>query len=112
MAIVVPKGSHGAYREQIVLDARSVVHAPAGKTHPEAATLPMNGLRRAYRWITLSLPQNNYGTFLPGFRRFERVKVMVAFPIGVSISADVLLASDNDNPAAPKSCGAALQLTA
>src|ERR1700719_1598057 len=44
MAIVVPKGSHGAYREQIVLDARSVVRAPAGKTHPEAATLPMNGL--------------------------------------------------------------------
>jgi NADPH:quinone reductase-like Zn-dependent oxidoreductase len=44
VAIVVPKGSHGAYREQIVLDARSVVHAPAGKTHAEAATLPMNGL--------------------------------------------------------------------
>jgi NADPH:quinone reductase len=44
MAIVVPKGSHGAYREQIALDARSVVRAPAGKTHVEAATLPMNGL--------------------------------------------------------------------
>jgi NADPH2:quinone reductase len=44
MAIVVPKGSHGAYREQIVLDARSVVRAPNGKSHPEAATLPMNGL--------------------------------------------------------------------
>ena len=44
LAIVVPKGSHGAYREQLVLDARSVVHAPAGKTHAEAATLPMNGL--------------------------------------------------------------------
>jgi len=44
MAIVVPKGSHGAQREQIVLDARSVVRAPAGKTHAEAATLPMNGL--------------------------------------------------------------------
>jgi NADPH2:quinone reductase len=44
VAIVAPKGSHGAYREQIVLDARSVVRAPAGKTHPEAATLPMNGL--------------------------------------------------------------------
>jgi NADPH:quinone reductase-like Zn-dependent oxidoreductase len=44
MAIVVPKGSHGAYREQIVLDARSVVRAPAGKSHAEAATLPMNGL--------------------------------------------------------------------
>jgi len=48
----------------------------------------------------------------PAFGAVERVKVMVAFPIGVSISADVLLASDNDNPAAPKSCGAALQLTA
>jgi NADPH:quinone reductase len=44
MAIVVPKGSHGAYREQIALDARSVVRAPAGKGHAEAATLPMNGL--------------------------------------------------------------------
>src|SRR5277367_6777200 len=44
MAIVVPKGSHGAYREQIVLDARSAVRAPAGKSHVEAASLPMNGL--------------------------------------------------------------------
>jgi NADPH:quinone reductase len=44
MAIVVPKGSHGAYREQIVLDARSVVGVPAGKSLVEASTLPMNGL--------------------------------------------------------------------
>ncbi|MDA1098623.1 MAG: NADP-dependent oxidoreductase [Proteobacteria bacterium] len=44
MAIVVPQGSHGAYREQIVLEARSVVPAPAGATHVEACTLPMNGL--------------------------------------------------------------------
>ena len=45
MAIVVPKGSHGAYREQIALDARSVVRAPAGKNScREATTLPMNGL--------------------------------------------------------------------
>jgi NADPH:quinone reductase len=44
MAIVAPRGSHGAYREQIVLDARSVVRAPVGKTHAEAATLPMNGM--------------------------------------------------------------------
>ena len=44
IAIVVPKGSHGAYRGQIVLDARSVVRAPTGKTHAEACSLPMNGL--------------------------------------------------------------------
>lgn len=44
MAMVVPKGSHGGYREQIVLNARAVVHAPVGKTHIETCTLPMNGL--------------------------------------------------------------------
>lgn len=44
MAIVVPKGSHGAYRESIVLPAESVTRAPAGSSHAEASTLPMNGL--------------------------------------------------------------------
>jgi NADPH2:quinone reductase len=44
MAMVVPKGSHGAYREQIVLGARAVARAPKGTTHVEACTLPMNGL--------------------------------------------------------------------
>jgi NADPH:quinone reductase-like Zn-dependent oxidoreductase len=44
MALVIPKGSHGAYSEQIVVDARSVVRAPAGATPVEACTLPMNGL--------------------------------------------------------------------
>ena len=44
IAMVVPKGSHGAYREQIVLNARAVVRAPKGTTHVQACTLPMNGL--------------------------------------------------------------------
>jgi NADPH2:quinone reductase len=44
IGMVLPKGSHGAYREQIVLNARSVVHAPKGTTHVQACTLPMNGL--------------------------------------------------------------------
>ena len=44
MAMVIPSGSHGAYRESIVLAADSVARAPAGSTHVEAATLPMNGL--------------------------------------------------------------------
>jgi len=59
IAIVLPKGSHGAYREQIALDARSVVRAPAGKTHPEAATLPMNGLtaRQSLDLLKLSAGQ-------------------------------------------------------
>lgn len=44
MAMVVPNATHGAYRESIVLAADSVVCAPAGATHVEACTLPMNGL--------------------------------------------------------------------
>ncbi|MGB6454833.1 MAG: NADP-dependent oxidoreductase [Streptosporangiaceae bacterium] len=44
MAIVVPHGSHGAYSELIVVPAESVTWVPAGATHAEAATLPMNGL--------------------------------------------------------------------
>lgn len=44
MAMVIPKGSYGAYREQIVLDARAVVPAPSGTTHEQACTLPLNGL--------------------------------------------------------------------
>ena len=44
MAMVVTHGSHGAYRESIVLAADAVARAPAGSTHAEAATLPMNAL--------------------------------------------------------------------
>ena len=44
MAIVVPKGTHGAYRESLVLPAESVTRAPQGTSHAEASTLPMNGL--------------------------------------------------------------------
>jgi NADPH:quinone reductase len=44
MAIVVPRGSHGAYSERIAVPAESVARVPAGATDAEAATLPMNGL--------------------------------------------------------------------
>ena len=44
MGVVVPNGQHGAYREDLVLPADSVVRAPAGVSHAEASTLPMNGL--------------------------------------------------------------------
>jgi NADPH:quinone reductase-like Zn-dependent oxidoreductase len=42
--MVVPKGIHGAYREQIVLKANAVVPAPRNTSHVEACTLPMNSL--------------------------------------------------------------------
>ena len=44
MAMVVPGVAHGGYSESIVLEAGAVVPQPAGVTHIEAATLPMNSL--------------------------------------------------------------------
>lgn len=44
MAIVVPRGSHGAYSDYVVVPAESVARVPAGASDAEAATLPMNGL--------------------------------------------------------------------
>ncbi|MFC9502951.1 NADP-dependent oxidoreductase [Streptomyces sp. NPDC057002] len=54
-AIVLPGGSHGAYAEQIVVPAESVVRAPRGATHAQAASLPMNGLTARLALDTLGL---------------------------------------------------------
>jgi len=44
MAMIVPKGVHGAYSELVVVPVESVARVPAGASDAEAATLPMNGL--------------------------------------------------------------------
>ena len=44
MAIVLPRGSHGAYSELVVVPVESVAGAPAGTSDAQASTLPMNGL--------------------------------------------------------------------
>jgi|TARA_B110000438_G_scaffold1125_1_gene1104 NADPH:quinone reductase-like Zn-dependent oxidoreductase len=44
MAMIVPRGNRGAYRESLVLKAEQVVPSPKGFTHAEVCTLPMNGL--------------------------------------------------------------------
>jgi NADPH2:quinone reductase len=44
MAIVIPRGTHGAYAEQVAVPAESAALAPAGASDAEAATLPMTGL--------------------------------------------------------------------
>ncbi|BDX35206.1 zinc-binding alcohol dehydrogenase [Mycobacterium antarcticum] len=57
MAILMPiDDSGGAYAEYVVVDADQVTAAPAGSSHAEAATLPMNGLtaRRALDVLNLA----------------------------------------------------------
>lgn len=57
MTIVMPiDATGGAYAEYLAVDVDQATHAPAGATHAEAATLPMNGLtaRRALDVLALS----------------------------------------------------------
>ncbi len=55
MGIVLPHGPHGAYSELIVLPAEAVARVPAGASHAEAATLPMNGLTTVQAFDLLEL---------------------------------------------------------
>ena len=111
IAIVVPKGSHGAYREQIVLDARSVVRAPAGKTHAEAATLPMNGLtaRQSLDLLGLSPGQvlavtgaaGAYGGYVIQLAKAEGLKVIADASekdekLVASLGADIVVRRGDD----------------
>ena len=43
MGMLRPKGTHGAYSEQVVVSAESIVRTPAGFDDVAASTLPMNG---------------------------------------------------------------------
>jgi NADPH2:quinone reductase len=111
MAIVVPKGSHGAQREQLVLDARSVVRAPAGTTHMQAATLPMNGLtaRQSLDLLALSPGQllavtgaaGAYGGYVIQLAKTEGLRVIADASekdeeLVRSLGADVVVRRGND----------------
>ncbi|MFJ9705753.1 NADP-dependent oxidoreductase [Streptomyces sp. NPDC101234] len=56
MAVVLLSGTQGAYAEQIVVPAESVVRTPVGLSHVEAATLPMNSLTARMALDLLDLP--------------------------------------------------------
>jgi NADPH:quinone reductase-like Zn-dependent oxidoreductase len=94
MAMVIPKGSHGAYREQIVLDARAVVPAPAGTTHIQACTLPMNGLtaRQSLDLLGLSSGQTLAVTGAAG--AYGGYVIQLAKTEGLTVIAD---ASETDH---------------
>ena len=87
MAMVVSQGTHGAYREQIVLNERAVVPAPANSTHVEACTLPMNGLtaRQSLDLLGLSSGQSlavtgargAYGGYVVQLAKAEGLTVIV-----------------------------------
>lgn len=94
MAMVVPKSSHGAYREQIVLEARAVVPAPAGTTHVEACTLPMNGLTARQSLDLLGLSQGQTLAVTGAAGAYGGYVIQLAKTEGLTVIAD---ASDADS---------------
>ena len=100
MAMVVPSGSHGAYRESIVLAADAVARAPAGASHAEAATLPMNGLtaRRTLDQLALRPGQTVavtgaagcYGGYVVQLAKADGLRVIVdASPADTALVRDL-----------------------
>lgn len=111
IAMVVPKGSHGAYREQIVLDARAVVPAPHGMTHVQACTLPMNGLtaRQSLDLLRLTSGQilavtgaaGAYGGYVIQLAKAEGLTVIADASeadhgLIASLGADIIVRRGND----------------
>jgi NADPH:quinone reductase len=111
IGMVLPKGSHGAYREQIVLNARSVVHAPKGTTHVQACTLPMNGLtaRRSLDLLALKPGQTLavtgaagiYGGYVIQLAKTEGLRVIADASeadeaLVKSLGADMIVRRGND----------------
>ena len=86
IAMVVPKSTHGAYREQIVLDQRAVVKAPKNTSYAEACTLPMNSLTARLSLDLLGLKPGNvlavtggpgaYGGYLIQLAKAESLTVI------------------------------------
>ena len=111
MAMVCPIASHGAYREQIVLNQRAVVPAPAGTTHVQACSLPMNGLTARQSLDLLNLSPNQvlavtgaagaYGGYVIQLAKSEGLTVIADAAdadrtLVSSLGADIIVARGND----------------
>ena len=88
MAMVVPRAAHGAYREQIVLDQRAVVPAPAGSSHVEACTLPMNALTARMSLDLLDLKPGEVIAVTGGPGAYGGYVIQLAKADGLKVIAD------------------------
>lgn len=93
MAIVVPSGPHGGYRDEIVLPAGSVAAAPSGASDAEAATLPMNGLTARLALDALDLRPGQVVAVTGAAGAFGGYVVQLAKADGLTVVAD---AQDSD----------------
>tara|TARA_X000000368_G_scaffold113265_1_gene88316 strand:+ start:213 stop:1151 length:939 start_codon:yes stop_codon:yes gene_type:complete len=88
MAMVVPNGNYGAYREQIVLDQNAVVRAPKDTTHIEACTLPMNSLTARLSLDLLALKKGEVLAVTGSPGAYGGYVVQLAKADGLTVIAD------------------------
>jgi NADPH2:quinone reductase len=95
MAIVLPRLTHGGYSESIVLQATSVVRAPAGISHAEACTIPMNALtaRRSLDLLQLDVGATIYVGGAAG--AYGGYLVQLAKADGLRVIADASAADED-----------------
>jgi NADPH:quinone reductase-like Zn-dependent oxidoreductase len=95
MGTVVWSGTHGAYREDIALPARSVVAVPAGATDVEAATLPLNGLTALQALDLLSLDPGRVLAVTGAVGAVGGYVVQLAKVAGLTVVADASEADED-----------------
>ena len=88
MAIVVPRGSHGAYGELVVVPIESVARVPSGASLVEAATLPMNGLTARLALDLLALQPGQILAVTGAAGAFGGYVVQLAKTEGLYVIAD------------------------
>ena len=111
IGMVVPSGTHGGYRESIVLAADSVVRAPRGVSLAAAATLPMNGLTarqsldqlglQAGQTIAVTGAAGCYGGYVVQLAKADGLRVVAdASPadedLVLSLGADIVVPRGDD----------------
>ena len=88
MGMVVPKGSHGAYREQIVLNSRAITHIPNGRSFEEACTVPMNGLTALLSLELLGLSSGQTIAVTGAAGLYGSYVIQVSKNMGLQVVAD------------------------
>lgn len=88
VALVVPSGTHGAYAEQIVVPAASVVPAPAEADFAAAATLLMNAMTARLALDALALPRGATLAITGAAGAFGGAAIELAKADGLHVLAD------------------------
>jgi NADPH:quinone reductase-like Zn-dependent oxidoreductase len=88
MAMVDNQGSHGGYRESIVLSADAVAPIPEGVSMVQAATLPMNGLTARQTLDALALQAGQTLAVTGAAGCFGGYVIQLAKQAGLRVIAD------------------------